>query len=297
MQLFDIIFQSGEFYYQDSKEIIEIVVTSFISIVSLIGGFLLNYWYENHKEKKKIKRLVLEFLFETQLLIKPLEEQSKKFKEFSEKLQVKNKESLELILVNNLINLEKKFNAYSKSEIVRYFLSGKNKDKNQILKDIHGLFEHIFYIGKIITISESTSKELKEDLNEHTTIWDKNILNIAHKINEYYSQYKAKQIEIPKDQYIVDAVSIFLTHTESPDKSNLYVAIDTLINPLITLRQKHIQDVRVFDIQESLTECSVAFRELNKSKILYSERYLKFSENMNDMRKYISEILIRLNQT
>ena len=164
----------------------------------------------------------------------------------------------------------------------------------QIIKDINNLFEHIYFIGITISISRNTVDEISIGINKNIENWDKNILIIIHKLNEYINLYKNNQIKIPTDQYIIDALTIFDSHIKNPEKANIFIAIDSLINPLVNLRHKYIKDLRVFEIQEYLTECSIAHREINKLKELYGRMYSNFIDEIDSTKNDIIQITSRI---
>ena len=238
------------------------------ALMVAIGGYG-NYYYGNkiqsEKESNKLKSLSENYISDLNKLIKPLKKQSENITEFKKIIEDDNR-SIGFIFIQNLVGVQEQFKQYDYNLLLAAF--GKEKEK-----PLYDLRQEVALIDSVLISIKSSLEEFKVSINQHKNTNTNNI-NKIFEIRDYiYLEYNSKKINLNKNPFVVEFFNTCEEHLEVADEYKLFFGEESLINPLLKLREKYIgKDEYLNQINLLILSSSSCYKGMsNALSDLYSE--------------------------
>ena len=271
----DIIFQSGQFYGENSSFFS--VLSSFLGAL-ITGGIAILIFYKGNKYNElKDKRKRLLNLKEYQSLISSscnliyiaINEQIKKISDHSKTLKDFNSKVIKLSISPSLTTED--FNYLDNKILFDLFVTHKKGENRDKVTDYLQFKNAIRHLERNVSNFHIHNEKIERNLEHHRSKWNENIkiLNDLHNqyILESRNSRKANDEFLNRFNKIIISYPKYLNETNQND--NIAVANSILVKNLFQFLKSYnnLNDKRIAEVIIPLQQCDIAYKETA------SERY------------------------
>ena len=290
----DIIFQSGEFYSQESTlgfilklllPLLGALISGGIAIWIFNKGISKRREEEEEKQARRLDELKEYTLTLLRLLKGPIDKQIAYYQKFSNDLESSSEISYTLEYAVGLST--KNFNSVDRKDLYRIFVTNGEGSITTKAESYQELTTQIKYIESV----ERSSKDLLEYfMGEHKVFvnqWQDNISEIAQKKNNMAVDANESGRQLGSDRFLDEIVSIYNKWQQIDGYKQRHVAAKELLIPLERACKNHSNDPRATDILHCCGRCSLAFENLEHLKRYVIEITDKRAEGLKSAQKKI----------
>lgn len=278
MSIFEIVFQEGSSIPKEYSFLgisVDTIFTVCVTIFIFFVGQLFKKWYDDNKEKERLKRInefFKELVFSTQEdlldLTSNISEFSEKLNEESEThLSFKYKKIYQLDILRR-INYKDLFSIY-------LFDKAKIKSGEQV--KLSRMLSKIEYLCEANSSLTRHHNEMKFLLKEYKAKYNACYIDSHNVFFQYLAQF-------PKDdKFINELYLIRCDWTKEPNSHELKVTFDKYLSPTLKLCYNYMKkDSRAANLHKYIYECVNSYENLTEVKKVYSKIFSDLAHEMNN---------------
>lgn len=304
MSIIDIVFQTGEFYYQNTSKWWTAVLGSILGAV-ISGGiaiFIFNRGAKRQKEKeianetKRLAELKKYYCTLLHLIEEPLNQQRIAFIKFAKTLKEKKDQDygLRMITSFNLENIKK----VSHSDLYKIFVDNGKGDIENKTKKFQKLQASIDLLFSINSSYQDAFKDFLKKFEKHQLEWDLNlgiIGNIFDSMMVVAKNYKTRPNDDPFF-YGFDKLVFSWTQLEKEgiNYKDRNIAYECYVLKLKELCKKYDSDLRIPDLIKFIMNCIYTYNDLEHLKYFYRKYFIESARKLNTARYSINSALQEL---
>ena len=278
----DIVFQSGEFYFEEISTLGDAIKDVGLPIVTLLLGIALPILYNRWQNRRRLIKLKEQLVFELEAIVSPLEKYANQLILFSKRILETKSSGMQMESLTNLSHLENKFSKYTSEDLVGIVEhTSKSRDKESLRKGLHNSMTLVGLIDKVVSVSNSKFTETIAEVNNRKGHIDSNILEIQEVLASY--MVKANLSGNVNDQFLADCEDVFNKHSENSDPMEMYYARDSLITPLLGIAERHApRDMRALQVLRPIRICNHEYQKIELSLQQVSRSYRGYGETLKE---------------
>ncbi|MFT6836443.1 MAG: hypothetical protein ACJA0H_002493 [Francisellaceae bacterium] len=300
----DIIFQSGEFYGQDSSFWTNVIAITGAVLGALISGLIAIWVFKRGlKEQKKqeqasriAKHNELEnYLFHVIGFMRPtMIQQVNEIGWTSQALKDFGNRNLSINTVSALSTDE--VNGIKSEDLYRIFVTNREGDTKDKAADILNLRSCFRYIDQQKESYIEFNQTLFSRLDEFRNLWNENLKHLLDLYNQFALQAKQNNINPGTDTFLDFYRNIMVDEQRELIlkglSDNLAESHLKLIQPLMTfIRESKIMDQRILMIAPSVMACDQAFQETSQLRRQKRATVLTYGRNLLGVERLMAECI------
>ena len=270
-------------------------LSAIISIISLILGFVLNKWYDNYINKKKLKEIGTQWVEHFIQLKEPLKKQIEKLTEY---IPLNDENHFEITDPYFNIRLDcNEFSLFDSKGLIHHLNNGKNKldYKNSVvfagqIKDVIKLIEHNskYYKDQIKIMTNEISSQItliNPLLNEFKIL----VVQYWDYANVEYTEEDQRMKEAKKINHLM--IDHILPNLESGE-FDLFKLTDDFIKPFFIATYVDRDNSRIENINRLLNSIDMNIKKIKMEKKYFRMNLEKILNNYQEQLNSVSDILL-----
>lgn len=247
------------------QTLIPVVITLFV----FISGLLLTRWRVRSKEKKN-SNLIKSFIFsQLDVIIKATSKQISHLDKY-----------LTLLHENKVMNLEFELAVDFNTRHLRYIKSNElfnvlvidNKRENK-MKEFNSLIKHLDLIDGLNDSFKTSFAYTIEHLNAYQNNWNENIDIIGDLHDKWLTHLTIQDIDPRTDPFLKVFLEIYHQWAITVNRRDMYVAVDSLINPVLEKARSLQPNVYGASLLRPLLHCFDAYANHKNLRELKIKEY------------------------
>ncbi|MBN2571250.1 MAG: hypothetical protein JXA68_03920 [Ignavibacteriales bacterium] len=264
------------------------VFTVFTTLSIFFLGLIIKWCYSKYKKTKKNKNIKKFIIAQLEVLSKTSILQRDKFIEYKNKLREERIQNIELVKVANLNTRyirDIKFDQIFEVLVLSY----KNKKRNN-LENFNKLVKQLDLLDGIINLSYDAFINTHNLLSSYENKWNKNIEEIGDFHDKLLNDMTYKNIDPRTDPFLKEFYSIYHDWTKMDHRLDMYIAIDSIINPILEKARATQPNTFATYILRNLLSCIDAFSNHKNLREIIIKEFDNFSTQLETIAKDFSEI-------
>lgn len=287
----DIVFQSGDFYFSDDATWPAVIKDVVLPIATLFLGYWLSTWNEKRKEKKRLRKLIELFRFETEALPNQVKLQREAFDEFATGLQSGVISSFGISIIHNLVGIDRKFGKYPTIDVLDgLYAIHEKRNHTEIRKRVYSLLEGVRLVDKVIGEVDALKVN---GVNKVNNIKDQ-VSTIIHDLTDEIRSYPdvVKADRTINQAFIREAVSILNNHLLTAAQFKIIYGRDTLVSPLTSAAERYANECKYAKgMLKQLYVCSNLYRKIDTEISVLVGNVQGFSSGLKQAEETIEAAL------
>lgn len=292
----DLIFQSGEFYHQESTltsilkfllPLLGALISGGIAIWIFNKGIKKRRKEEKEKEERRLDGLREYTLKTLNLLKEPIERQITNYRSLIEDLENPSETINYLTTYDKEINLVRSFSEISFHDLFKIFVSSDSPAKTELFQKVSSHLHHLKKDDKQSFVSLFKYFDSKRE--SYVEYYNQNILTIQQHIDNWMAI--AGSNGKSQDGFLVQLSSLYVSWSNEDNYQERRIAVEKFLKPLQKLCRNHGNDQRAVLFLRHCNACLYAYKNLDALKQFMVERIEGRKKALEDIRKDISSFL------
>jgi len=296
----DIIFQSGQFYGENSSFFS--VLSSFLGAL-ITGGIAIyifnrgNKYNELKEEKRKLQHLK-EYqsliISSCNLIYLAINEQINKISSHNNSLKDFNNKNIRMIISPALTTDD--FNYLDNKTLFDLFVTYKAGDQSEKVKEYLQFKSAIRHLERnIINLTEHNQK-IEKNLNSYRIQWNEN-MEILHNLHNQYIK-EAVQSSNDEDVFLKKFSKIIISYPkfiqQTKQNDNIEIAHSYLVESLYKFIKgyDHLSDNRLPEIIKPLQKCDIAYKETFSERYNRRRNILKYGRSLLGIKNMLYKTML-----
>ncbi len=296
----DLIFQSGEFYNQDSTfasvvkltlPLVGALVSGGVAIWIFNRGIRKRREEEEAKESKRLDELKDYVLTLLKLLEIPIDKQIANYLKFSNNL--KTIDEINYTPAFEVSLNTKNFRSVNRQDLYKIFVTRSEGDTSSKAKFYQELNAQIDYIKVAKQSFEESFKYFATEHKLFVETWQDNINKIGQGKNHMATDANARGMQPGDDPFLDEFTNLFSEWVQANDYKQRHVAVDKFIVPLESICEKYHSDLRATIILTYCVNCLLAFKNIEHLKRFTRKDTVESACRLRNTKKVILDFLDR----
>ena len=287
----DLIFQSGEFYNQESTiasifklllPLLGAVISGAIAVWIFNKGIKKRREEEEEKEKRRLDELKVYFLTFLRLLEKPINVQIMSYLRFSSNL--KHIEDINYAPTYEVSLNTRSFKSIDRKDLYKIFVTNRTGSPTAKAALFQQLITQIDYIKVTEKDFKKLFKYFISKLELYSKSWEDNINKISQLKDTMTTNARQNRVGEGEDIFLEELDRLFYEWAQTKEYRQRYVAAYEFLMPLQYLCRKHNNDQRAIDILHYCNNSLFAFDNINHLKDFVREGTIKCAWGLRNVK-------------
>jgi len=265
------------------------IFTTCITIFIFLLGYIVTRLIQTSSESKRLNELKIYYTLLVRDLLKPISDYQVQIEELSLQISDKSQGDINFQAPKGLYFDH--INKINQQDLFKIFVSRNRKLKNQRFEEYKNLQDNIEYLKTIPKDLKESFQAYIDKSQKYLQNWNDSIDFIGRQFDKYMFAIRNSDKKPTDDPFFHGMDKLTHTWSKKEDYRNLYIAIESFINPLKELLKKYPTDPRTIELMPAIIKCKSAFENLTGLKKFYSATFDNLSKSLEDIGNKIESSL------